>query len=90
MADLQEQWGAAQREAIRNEFTQLDEESRKGLAEKYESELKKDEIAYKQYRSKGLNPMVTACLVAIIFQERFPEPPSSEALLQFLLAGGKV
>ncbi len=34
--------------------------------------------------------MVTNCLVAILFQERFPETPTPETLLQFLLSGGKI
>lgn len=90
MADLLEQWGAAQREAIRAQFMELSDEQKKELAEKYETELRKDDLAYSQYRSKGLNTMVINCLVAIQFQERFPETPSSETLLQFLLGGAKI
>lgn len=90
MADLLEQWGAAQREAIRAQFMELSDEQKKELAAKYETELRKDELAYSQYRSKGLNTMVINCLVAIQFQERFPETPNPETLLQFLLGGAKI
>ena len=90
MADLLEQWGAAQRETIRGEFQGLSDEEKNELAEKYDAELRKDDFAYGQYRTKGLTPMVTNCLVAILFQERFPETPTPETLLQFLLSGGKI
>lgn len=90
MADLLEQWGAAQREIIRSDFMALSDDEKNHLAVKYENELRKDEFAYSQFRSKGLNMIVINCLVAIQFKERFPENPSSETLLQFLLGGAKV
>lgn len=86
MNALLEQWASAQRNKIREEFTNLGPEDQQALLEKYEPELKKNDLAYKQYRSKGLNAMVQSCLVGIIFDERFTEAPSSDELLNFLLA----
>ncbi|VVP59637.1 hypothetical protein PS880_06051 [Pseudomonas fluorescens] len=89
---LLEQWGAAQRTTIREEINAQSPEELELLFVKYESQLKKDDLAYKQYKSKGLNSMVLNCLVAIIFEDRFQEAPTSDQLLQFLLsanAGGQ-
>ncbi|QCY09601.1 RepB family plasmid replication initiator protein (plasmid) [Pseudomonas sp. MPC6] len=83
---LLEQWGTAQRNAIREEFTVKSPEEQQVVLEKYESQLKKDVLAYKQYKSKGVNSMVLNCLVAIIFEDRFQEAPTSDQLLQFLLS----
>jgi hypothetical protein len=84
---LLEQWGAAQRTTIRDEINALSPEEQQLLLAKYEPQLKKDDLAYKQYKSKGLSPMVLNCLVAIIFEDRFQEAPTSDQLLQFLLSG---
>jgi hypothetical protein len=83
---LLEQWGAAQRATIREEINALSEEQRKELLVTYEPKLKKDDLAFKQYKSKGWTPIVLNCLVALIFEERFKEAPSSDQLLQFLLS----
>ncbi|MDD1011037.1 RepB family plasmid replication initiator protein [Pseudomonas shahriarae] len=83
---LLEQWGAAQRTTIRDEINAKSPEEQQMLLAKYESQLKKDDLAYKQYKSKGLSPMVLNCLVAIIFADRFQEAPNSDQLLQFLLS----
>lgn len=83
---LLEQWGAAQRTTIRDEINAQSPEEQQLLLAKYEPQLKKDDLAYKQYKSKGLSPMVLNCLVAIIFEDRFKEAPTSDQLLQFLLS----
>lgn len=83
---LLEQWGAAQRSTIRDEINAQSPEEQQLLLAKYESQLKKDDLAYKQFKSKGLSPMVLNCLVAIIFEDRFQEAPTSDQLLQFLLS----
>lgn len=83
---LLEQWGAAQRTTIRDEINAQSPEEQQLLLAKYEPQLKKDDLAYKQYKSKGLSPMVLNCLVAIIFEDRFQEAPTSDQLLQFLLS----
>jgi hypothetical protein len=83
---LLEQWGAAKRTTIREEISAKTPEEQQLLLAKYEPQLKKDDLAYKQYKSKGLSPMVLNCLVAIIFEDRFQEAPTSDQLLQFLLS----
>lgn len=83
---LLEQWGAAQRTTIREEISAKTPEEQQLLLAKYEPQLKKDDLAYKQYKSKGMSPMVLNCLVAIIFEDRFQEAPTSDQLLQFLLS----
>nr|WP_170206245.1 RepB family plasmid replication initiator protein [Pseudomonas caspiana] len=83
---LLEQWGAAQRTTIRDEINAQSPEEQQLLLAKYEPLLKKDDLAYKQYKSKGMSPMVLNCLVAIIFEDRFKEAPTSDQLLQFLLS----
>ena len=83
---LLEQWGAAQRTTIRDEINALSLEDRQELLTSYEPNLKKDDLAFKQYKSKGWTPIVLNCLVAIIFEERFQEAPTSDQLLQFLLS----
>ncbi|WP_223508683.1 MULTISPECIES: RepB family plasmid replication initiator protein [unclassified Pseudomonas] len=83
---LLEQWGAAQRTTIRDEINAQSPEEQELLFAKYESQLKKDDLAYKQYKSKGLNPMVLSCLASIIFEDRFQEAPTADQLLQFLLS----
>lgn len=83
---LLEQWGAAQRKTIRDEINAQSPEEQQLLLAKYEPLLKKDDLAYKQYKSKGMSPMVLNCLVAIIFEDRFKEAPTSDQLLQFLLS----
>jgi len=83
---LLEQWGAAQRTTIRDEINALSPEERQELFASYEPKLKNDDMAFKQYKSKGCTPMVLNCLVAIIFEERFQEAPTSDQLLQFLLS----
>lgn len=86
MRILLDQWGTAQRNAIRDEFTAKTPEEQQAVLNKYETQLKKDDLAYKQYKSKGLNPMVLNCVVAIIFGDRFQDAPTSDQLLQFLLS----
>ncbi|MBX8557086.1 RepB family plasmid replication initiator protein [Pseudomonas cichorii] len=83
---LLEQWGTAQRKTIREEINALNPQEHQELLVSYELDLKKDDLAYKQYKSKGWSPIVLNCLVAIIFEERFQEAPTSDQLLQFLLS----
>ncbi|MGZ0787575.1 RepB family plasmid replication initiator protein [Pseudomonas saponiphila] len=83
---LLEQWGSAQRTIIRDEINAQNPEERQELLASYEAKLKKDDLAFKQYKSKGWTPIVLNCLVAIIFEERFQEAPTSDQLLQFLLS----
>lgn len=83
---LLEQWGSAQRTIIRDEINALNPDERQELLASYEAKLKKDDLAFKQYKSKGWSPIVLNCLVAIIFEERFQEAPTSDQLLQFLLS----
>ncbi len=90
MATLLEQWGSAQREKIRSEFSALDDEGKEALVQRYESELRKDEVAFGFYKKKGLHTMVVNCIVQIIFAERFPESPSSDVLLDFVLSSSNV